>query len=158
MIRCVFDAIQNVWLTAKSGRLAAMSTATVINNNVAAAPRATPVRAGSGATGFQSVDQIDTQFAAQGRDSFRPFEDADEFDFTRPRRRSAPYADQVVRFSGVFVSREVGTTIVQAQAAFSRTAGPTITPSQAERNVAEYEFNQALMGAPEVTTNTGVMH
>ena len=82
-----------------------MSTATVINNNVAAAPRVMPTRPGSGATGLQSVDQIDTEFAAQGRESFRPFEDGEEFDFSRPRRRYAPYAEQVVRFSGVFVIR-----------------------------------------------------
>ncbi|MBL8631412.1 MAG: hypothetical protein JNM81_17385 [Rhodospirillaceae bacterium] len=138
-----------------------MSTATVVNTNVASTAstqRMSPVRGGSGATSFQSVDSIDTQFAAQGREDFRAFNETDDFDFSRPARRGRVYADQVVRFSGVFVSREVGTTIVQAQAAYSRLAGPTVTPSQAERNVAEYEFNQALMGPPEVTTAVGMMH
>jgi hypothetical protein len=137
-----------------------MSTATVINSNVAATThRVSSIRGGgSGATSYKSVDAIETDFAAQGREDFRAFNDTDDFDFSRPARRGRTYADQVVRFSGVFVTREVGTTIVQAQAAYSRQAGPTITPSQAERNVAEYEFNQALMGAPEVATNVGMTH
>ncbi len=136
-----------------------MSAATVINSNVAStASRVSPMRGGSGATSYKAVDEIDTQFSAQGREDFRAFNDTDDFDFSRPQRRGRQFADQVVRFSGVFVTREVGTTIVQAQAAYSRQAGPTVTPSQAERNVAEYEFNQALMGAPEVATHIGVTH
>jgi hypothetical protein len=57
----------------------------------------------------------------------------------------------------VLVSREVGTAIVQAQAAHSGTP-PTVYPAEAERNIAVYEFNQSLMGAPQVTTSVGVMH
>lgn len=136
-----------------------MSTAAVVNTTMSStAQRVSPVRGGSGATSFQSVEAIDTEFATRGRDDFARFNDDDDFEMARPRQRYARYADQVVRFSGVFVSREVGTTIVMAQAAYSRANAPTVAPSQAERNVAQYEFNQALMGTPEVPTENGVMH
>lgn len=136
-----------------------MSTAQVVNSLVASpASRITPMRGGSVATSYQSVEALDTHLAARGRDDFRRFDDMEDFEATRPQFRQNYSHDYAVRFSGVFLSQEVGTTMVQAQAAFSRAAAPTLAASQAERNIAQYEFNQSLMGVPEVTTTTGVMH
>ena len=60
----------------------------------------------------------------------------------------------MVSFGGVLVSREVGTTIMQAQATTASHVAPPFAV-EAERGVAIYEFNQALMGAAQVITNIG---
>ena len=83
----------------------------------------------------------------------------DDFDGYRRRRQYGPFQDRVVSYGGVLVSREVGTTIMQAQAAAAAAANLN-TPLQAdaERGIAVYEFNQALMGAAEAVTTTGISH
>ena len=40
----------------------------------------------------------------------------------------------------------------------TRQGAGLMTTTQAERNVATYEDNQAMFGEPEVTTHIGVMH
>jgi len=133
-----------------------MSTALVANativSNAARAYRATAP------TAYQQVDPLDTDsFAARSRDQARG---RDEQEFSAPVRqpqRRGFAIEPVGSFGGVLVSREVGTTMMQAQALLTKT-GTTTHPAEAERNVAIYESNQALMGAPIVTTTIGVMH
>ncbi|MSO97936.1 MAG: hypothetical protein EXR11_06930 [Rhodospirillaceae bacterium] len=135
-----------------------MSTAQVVNTTmISSAARIARAR-GSVSTSFQSVDALDTNLAARGRGDFSRRDELDDFEAPTSRPRRGEFQDQVVRFSGVLLSRDVGTTIVQAQAASSRTGSPTIASLQAERNIAEYEFNQSLMGAPLATTETGIVH
>jgi hypothetical protein len=145
-------AHRNVWKTF------AMSAAQVINTTMLSPTSRVQTTRGSTATSFQSVDNIDTNLAARGRDDFARGEELDDFDSSLPRRRRSEFQDQVVRFSGVLLSRDVGTTIVQAQAMATRQNAPTLSAGQAERNVEMYEFNQSLMGEPEVTTDNGLMH
>jgi hypothetical protein len=135
-----------------------MSAAQVVNTvMMSPAARISQAR-GSVATGYQSVDSIDTNLAARGRDDFARHDDFSEFETPRPHRRRGEFQDQVVRFAGVLLSRDVGATVMQAQAAASASGASALTPAEAERNVAMYEFNQSLMGTPEVTTQTGMMH
>lgn len=132
---------------------AVVANATMISN----AARAYGVRA-SGATGYQSVDGIDTDsLATRARDQFGTPEDADGQEYARPARRRGGFVDRLVGYGGVVVSREVGTAIVQAQATHSKTP-PNVYPAEAGRNIAIYEFNQALMGTPQVTTTIGITH
>jgi hypothetical protein len=145
-------AHRNVWKTI------AMSAAQVINSTMASPAARVALSRGSSATSFQSVDSIDTQFATRGRDDFAAREELDDFEAPQQRRRRGEFQEQVVRFSGVLLSREVGTTMVQAQATASRLGTGMIASGEAERNVAMYEFNQSLMGTPEVTTETGLLH
>ncbi|MBM3515563.1 MAG: hypothetical protein FJX59_17885 [Alphaproteobacteria bacterium] len=130
-----------------------VANATMISN----AARAYGVR-GLGATGYQTIDAIDTDsFATRARDQFRAPDEAEGRDYARPQSRRGSITDRVVGYGGVLVSREVGTAIVQAQASYSKTP-PNVYPAEAERNIAIYESNQALMGTPQVTTNVGIMH
>lgn len=135
-----------------------MSTALVANATmISNAARAYGVRS-SGATGFQSVDQIDTDsFAARSRDQARSRDDQDGSGLVRQPPRRATTFERAITFGGVMVSREVGTAIMQAQALLTKT-GVTIHPAEAERNVAIYESNQAMMGQPVVTTTVGIVH
>lgn len=106
----------------------------------------------------QFVDPLSGAYAPPAHDQARGRNDLEDFDTTpRRRRRSAgPLLDHVVSFGGVLVSREVGTTIMQAQAA--STSRPAARGGvEAERNIAIYEFNQALMGAAEVSTDVGFL-
>lgn len=135
-----------------------MSAAQVINTTMLSPTTRASAARGSSATSFQSVDTIDTNLAARGRDDFARRDELEDFEAPTQRRRHGGFQDQVVRFSGVLLSRDVGTTIVQAQAYATRHAGPTIAAPQAERNVEMYEFNQSLIGEPEVTTDNGLMH
>jgi hypothetical protein len=135
-----------------------MSTAQVANATMASpAVRALGAR-GNVATHYQSIDEIDTgAMAARGRDEPRYADDYEEFDVGRRRQRRGEFQEGVVNFAGVLITREMGTAIMQAQAAVS-TAEALISPTQAERNVAVYEFNQSLMGTPVATTSVGLMH
>jgi hypothetical protein len=102
------------------------------------------------------VDSLGGAYASPPRDQWHPFEDNSESFDTLPRRRGhrGPFQDQVVSFGGVLVSREVGATIMQAQASHTAHA-PAPFAAEAVRGVAIYEFNQALMGAAQVITNVG---
>ncbi len=132
-----------------------MSTAHVANAGIASGAIRVAHRLPL-ATVQENVEPVSGAFAAPARDqSPRFYDDGQEFD---TRRRTAPYGpfqDRVVSFGGVLVSREVGTAIMHAQAA---TAARTALPlaAEAERNVAVYEFNQALMGTAQVMTGIGL--
>lgn len=136
-----------------------MSTAQVSNSGiVGTAPRIHLPR-NAVASSLEFVDPLGGAYAAPPRDQWHRFEeDSDGFDSSTPRRRryAGPFQDQVVSFGGVLVSREVGTTIMQAQAAHTLHAAPPFAV-EAERGIAIYEFNQALMGTAQVVTNIGLM-
>ncbi len=128
-----------------------MSTAQVANSGiVGVAARASQARYAVSSS-FDRVDALSGAFAPPARDQTPGFE-ADEGNFEAPRRRrrsAGPFQDHVVSFGGVLVSREVGTTIMQAQAAQSlRNTSPLA--GEAERGVAVYEFNQALAGTAQI--------
>ena len=131
-----------------------MSTAQVVNSGiVGTASRLMQAR--GVASSMQFVDPLAEAYAPPARDQARNFdEEAEGGDFRR-RRRSGYQYDQVVSFGGVLVSREVGATIMQAQAAMAaRNMSPLA--AEAERGIAIYEFNQALMGSAEVVTDVGL--
>ncbi len=134
-----------------------MSTAQVANTGIVgpAARVAQPRTAVASSMDF--VDPLAGTYAPPTRDQTRGFDDEQEqfMNHRRRRRQSGPYQDRVVSFGGVLVSREVGTTIMQAQAASAaRKSSPLAT--EAERGIAIYEFNQALMGAAEISTDIGI--
>ncbi len=135
-----------------------MSSAQVINTTMSSPASRVNYAQGSGQTTYESVESVSTNFATYGRDQFATEENLDNFEGPPQRRRRAAFQDQVVRFSGVLLSRDVGTTIVQAQAIMTRQGAGLMTTMQAERNVATYEDNQAMFGEPQVTTEIGVMH
>lgn len=135
-----------------------MSAAQVSNATMLSpVARAAQARA-SVATRFDAVDSINTGLAARGRDGYSRQEEFDDFEAPQPRRRRGEFQEDVVRFSGVLLSREVGTTMMQAQATTSRIGPGSMSVHEAERHVSLYEYNQGLMGAPEVTTDNGLMH
>ncbi len=105
------------------------------------------------------VDPLSNAYAPPARDQTPGFEDEHRDDFSNSRRRrrqGGQFQDRVVSFGGVLVSREIGSTIMQAQAAHtSRVVSPMAV--EAERGVAIYEFNQALMGMAQATTDFGIM-
>jgi hypothetical protein len=136
----------------------AMSAAQVSNSTLMSPASRVAAARGSRMSSLESVETIDTQFATRGRDDFGRRDELDDFEAPRPRRLRGEFQQQVVRFSGVLLSREVGTTIVQAQVAATRQGAVTPSVGEAERNIAMYEFNQSLMGTPEVTTEIGMMH
>ena len=135
-----------------------MSTALVANATmVSNAARAYGVRA-SAPTGYQPVEALDTDsLAARSRDQARGRDDQENPGYVRQPQRRGFGVERAISFGGVLVSREVGTAIMQAQALLTKT-GATVHPAEAEKNVAIYESNQALMGSPVVTTTIGVMH
>jgi hypothetical protein len=136
----------------------AMSAAQVANSTMSSPISRVAAARGGRTTTLQSIETIDTQFATRGRDDFGRNDEIDDFEALPARRRRGEFQEEVVRFSGVLLSREVGTTMMQAQAAASRQAPGAIAVGEAERNVAMYEFNQSLMGMPEPTNNFGIMH
>ncbi len=131
-------------------------TAQVANAGiVGSAPRIALPRHGV-SSAMEYVDSLGGTYAAPPQDQWNRFQDdGDDFE-TLPRRRGrGAFQDRVVSFGGVLVSREVGTMIMKEQAAHA--ARPS-TPFavEAERGVAVYEFNQALMGVAQVMTNIGL--
>ena len=105
-----------------------MSTAQVVNSGiVGTASRIAQARGVASSMPF--VDPLAEAYAPPARDQARNFdEDAEGGDFRR-RRRSSYQHDQVVSFRGVLVSREVGATIMQEQAA---AAARNLSPLGAE--------------------------
>ncbi len=135
-----------------------MSTAQVANSGMIgpAARISQPRHAVASSMDF--VDPLAGAYAPPARDQTRGFEDdGEEFNTPRRRRRQGgPFQDHVISFGGVLVSREVGAAIMQAQAArTARTASPAAV--EAERGIAIYEFNQALMGVAEISTDVGIL-
>lgn len=133
-----------------------MSTAQVANSGMVGASPRIPLHRNAIASSFDYVDSLGGTYASPPRDQWHRFEDESESFDTTPRRRGhrGPFQEQVVSFGGVLVSREVGTMIMQAQAAHTANIVPPVA-AEAERGIAIYEFNQALMGAAEVVTNIG---
>ena len=133
-----------------------MSTAQVANSGIVGASPRIQLHRNPVSTSYEYVDALGGAYASPPRDEWHRFDDeSDGFDTTsRHRRHRGPFQDQVVSFGGVLVSREVGATIMQAQAAQAAHVAPPFAV-EAERGVAVYEFNQALMGAAQVVTNVG---
>lgn len=133
-----------------------MSTAQVANSGMVGSSARIPSTRHAVSSSFEYVDSLGEAYAAPPRDQWHRFEDdMDGFD-TTPRRRGyhGKFQDQVVSFGGVLVSREVGTMIMQAQASHTSNIAPPVA-AEAERGIAIYEFNQALMGAAQVITSVG---
>lgn len=133
-----------------------MSTAQVANAGIVGTSPRIPLTRSAVASSFEYVDALGGAYASPPRDQWHPFEDDRESFDTLPRRRGhrGQFQDQVVSFGGVLVSREVGATIMQAQASHTAHATPPFA-AEAVRGVAIYEFNQALMGAAQVITSLG---
>lgn len=132
-----------------------MSTAQVANAGIAQGPARIAQRFPVAAS-FEPIEPVTGSYAAPARDQTPRFaDDGQEYDSRRRNSPYGPFKDRVVSFGGVLVSREVGTTIMQAQAASAaRVALPVAV--EAERSVAVYEFNQALMGTAQALTNVGL--
>ena len=92
------------------------------------------------------VDGVDGVGAPPARDRGAAFEDSGDRFASGVRARHGEFQDQVVSFSGVLVSREVGAAIMQAQALKGL---QRIKPAEAEVQVAKYEFVQSLAGPAE---------
>lgn len=92
------------------------------------------------------VDRLEGSSAAPARDEAGP-PGQDRYESGPSSRRPLLTADRVVSFGGVLVSREVGATIMQAQALNGSFVLP---PIEAGRQIANYEFAQSLAGPPEV--------
>ncbi len=135
-----------------------MSTAQVANSGIVGPTARVSHARNAVASAQQFVDPLSGAYAPPARDHTAGFDDEAE-DFGTPRRRrrnGGPFQDHVISFGGVLVSREVGATIMQAQAQRSaRTSSPLA--SEAERGIAIYEFNQALMGVAEATSDVGLL-
>jgi hypothetical protein len=136
----------------------AMSAAQVANATMSSPMSRAAAARGSASSRRDPIDAVDTEFAARGRDDFARGDELDDFESPRQRRRRGEFQEEVVRFSGVLLSREVGTAMMQAQAVTSRLGAGVVSVQEAERHVSLYEFNQALMGEPEPSTQNGIMH
>lgn len=136
-----------------------MSTAQVANAGMVGGGSRIALPRHAIASSMEYIDPVGGAYAAPPRDQWHRFEGQnDDFD-THPRRRGyhGPFQEQVVSFGGVLVSREVGAAIMQEQATHTSHAVPPVA-AEAERGIAIYEFNQALMGAAQVVTNVGYNH
>ncbi len=127
-----------------------MSTALVASTSYApATARVSSVRVGS-STSFDYVNPLGDSLGAKPGDEAVRYDERwadlhpDQPGYGRQR-------DRTVRFGGIFVSREVGTTIMQAQAQASLPKAKSIP--EAEKQIRIYEFNQSLAGTPKATTS-----
>jgi len=132
-----------------------MSTALVASTSIApATARVAQTRVGN-STGYEYIDALENSLGARpGDQAVRNDErwtDLHGEQQDLPRRR-----DRSVRFGGIFVTREIGTAIMQAQAQSQMLSGLSKSPHEAERNIRIYEFNQSLMGTPEAVTTAGI--
>ncbi len=133
-----------------------MSTAQVSNTGIVGAGHRISLPRSPVASTFEYVDSLGGTYAAPPRDPWHRFEDdsAPFDDLPRRRGHQGRFQDQVISFGGVLVSREIGAAIMQLQAAQSANVVPPFG-LEAERGVAVYEFNQALMGAAQAITSVG---
>ena len=122
-------------------------SAHVVNATSTAAAAGRVMRA-YGASTRQQVDELEGATAAPGREYAPRYYDDEDTSRMDPgqRRRRAEFQDQVSSFGGVLVSLEVGSTIVQAQSLKGLYSPPGV---EAERQIANYEFAQSLMGPPQ---------
>ena len=131
-----------------------MSTALVASTTLApATARVAQARVGN-ATSFTYVDPLENSLGTRPGDQAIRYDERwqdlhGEGQSPGHRQRHIP-----VQFGGIFVTREVGTTMMQAQAQASLPAGKSVP--EAERQIKIYEFNQALAGTPEVSTTIGI--
>jgi len=132
-----------------------MSTAQVANAGVVGSGPRIPLHRAV-ASSFEYVDSLGGTQAAPPRDEWHRFEDETSAFDAHPRQRGyrGPFQEHVVSFGGVLVSREVGAAIMQEQASYTSNTAPPFA-AEAERGIAIYEFNQALMGAAQILTNVG---
>jgi len=124
-------------------------------SNLTMAGSAGRVTRGGGLSGVvhNQVDALDGASAAPARDQTERFEYYErEGRAVIPRRYGyGAVMDGVVGFGSVLVSQEVGAAIMKAQALYGSALPP---PVEAERQIANYEFAQSLMGPPEVMQQT----
>jgi hypothetical protein len=133
-----------------------MSTAQVVNSGIVGVTARVSQPRASVASSTQFVDPLSGAYAPPPRDQMPRYDDeSDDFEQPRRRRRGNAYQESVVSFGGVLVSREVGATIMKEQASV-RDRGSMLMGTDAERSVRTYEYNQSLMGTPEVLTDIGV--
>ncbi len=119
-------------------------TATVANT--ALVGEAARLARAYGASTRAPIDGAHGTNAAPGREWSPRFDGGDDRSDPGTRRRRAEFQDQVISFGGVLVSLEVGAAIVGEQA----TNGLRPTPAaDAERQVANYERAQAIVGPAE---------
>ena len=126
-----------------------MSTALVSSTTLAPAT----ARVGN-ATSFTYVDPLEHSLGAQPGDQAIRYDERWQDlqgQGQQPEHRQRPVPFQ---FGGIFVTREVGTAMMQAQAQASLPTAKSIP--EAERQIRIYEYNQALAGTPEVSTNIGM--
>jgi hypothetical protein len=133
-----------------------MSTALVSSTTLApATARVAQARVGN-ATSFSYVDPLENSLGTQAGDHAIRYDErwqdlrGQEDHPSRQGRREQP-----TQFGGIFVSREVGTAIMQAQAQASLPKAKS-SASEAEQHIRIYEFNQSLAGTPEVSTTIGL--
>jgi hypothetical protein len=132
-----------------------MSTALVASSSIApATARVAQARVGN-ATSFTYVDPLEHSIGARPGDQAVRYDERWQDLYGHERRRSDERPHNTVHFGGIFVSREVGTAIMQAQAQASLPKGRTST-TEAENQIKIYEFNQALAGTPEASTTNGI--
>ena len=131
-----------------------MSTALVASTMLApATARVAQARVGD-STSFTSVDPTEGSHGTQPGDQAILYDQRWQ-DLHGQEQPPIRYQhNRPVQFGGIFVTREVGTAIMQAQAQASLSAGKSVP--EAERQIRIYEFNQALAGTPEVSTNVGL--
>lgn len=131
-----------------------MSTALVASTTLApATAKVASTRVGN-ATSFTYVDPLETSLGTRPGDQSVRYDERWS-DLQGGQQQSfGPPDDRSVRFGGIFVSREVGSTIMQAQAQ-SSLPKPNSIP-EAEKQIRIYEFNQSLAGTPEAATGVGV--
>ena len=131
-----------------------MSTALVSSSTLASATaRIDATRAGN-STNLNYVDALDHSIGARPGDQALQYDERCSDLRGHKRQNPGQQRDRSIRFGGIFVSREVGTTIMQAQAQASLPKSVSIP--EAEKQIRIYEFNQSLIGPPEAVTVVGL--
>ncbi|MEQ8510109.1 MAG: hypothetical protein RIF37_00685 [Rhodospirillaceae bacterium] len=131
-----------------------MSTALVSSSTLASATaRIDTTRVGNSTT-LGYVDALDQSIGARPGDQALQYDERWSDLHGDKRQNLGQHRDRSIRFGGIYVSREVGTTIMQAQAQASLPKSTSIP--EAEKQIRIYEFNQSLIGTPEVVTTVGV--
>ncbi len=132
-----------------------MSTALVSSTTVApATARVAQTRVGN-ATSFEYIDQLENSLGARPGDQTVRYDERWQ-DYHNEQQDLPKRRDRSVRFGGIFVTREIGTAIMQAQSQAYGTSPGSKSGAEAERQIRVYEFNQALMGTPEALTSAGI--
>lgn len=131
-----------------------MSTALVASTTLTpASAKVASTRVGN-ATSYTYVDPLETSLGTRPGDHSVRYDERWENLQDRQQQGHRRPDDRSVRFGGIFVSREVGATIMQAQAQSLLPKAKSIP--EAEKQIRVYEFNQSLMGTPEAVTDVGV--